>query len=99
MLSAPGDSGLGRRGTEEEQVGVGGYPECVHSIHTQPQLPFLPTWEQWGLWLPTQPEPGHARRLPHTRLLRPLPFSRLIPQARLMNNVIKGAITLFLNAF
>lgn len=26
-------------------------------------------------------------------------FSKLIPHARLMNNVIKGAITLFLNAF
>lgn len=46
-----------------------------------------------------QPVQGRARCPLHPRRLHPPPFSRLIPHTRLMNNVIKGAITLFLNAF
>lgn len=48
---------------------------------------------------PPRPPEDCARPLSHTRLLCPPLFSRLIPHASLMNNLIKGAITLFLNAF
>lgn len=107
VLSASEATEVGKEAQRRSRLGWGGPLEHAHSIHAQrhipPAAPFPhhPTWEQWGQWLSQSnwasvgPSP-----LPNSYgTLAPTAFSRLIPHARLMNNVIKGAITLFLNAF
>lgn len=85
---------------KRSRLGWGGCLECTHSIHTQHQPPLL----QQGHY-PTSPRGSSGAVAPPVQLptahQAPAPTAspRLIPLARLMNNVIKGAITLFLNAF
>lgn len=107
MLSASEDTEVGKEAQRRRRLGWGGPLEHAHSIHTQRHIPPAasfpchPTWEQWSLWLPQRNSASAGPSpLPNPyRTLAPTAFSRLIPHARLMNNVIKGAIILFLNAF